>query len=96
MSPIISTGKRVLCSIIRYISRTGSPRARSLTVRNWMPSWKMSVANFEVEPMSRPPTSIQCITTTMNPIRVGCPSRPVTWIGVYIAMLLRCWPMTPA
>jgi len=39
-----------------------------------MPSWKMSVANLEVEPISRPPTSIQCITTTMNPISTGaCP-----------------------
>jgi hypothetical protein len=67
MSPIISIGKRVLCSIIRIISMTGSPRERSLTVRNWIPSWKMSVANFDSEPISRPPTSIQCITTTMKP-----------------------------
>ena len=51
MSPIISTGNRVLCSIIRIISGTGSPRERSLTVRNWMPSWKMSVANFDSEPI---------------------------------------------
>ena len=57
-----------------------------------MPSWKMSVANFDSEPMSRPPTSIQCITTTMKPIR----SPRTAWIGVYMVTLLRCWPMVPA
>ena len=49
---------------------------------------------MSVERGTEPPISIQCTLMAKKPISV-LRSGP-TWIGVYITVLLRCWPCTAA
>ena len=49
---------------------------------------------MSVECGTQPPMSIQCTLMAKKPISSDF-SGP-TWIGVYITVLLRCWPCTAA
>ena len=72
-----------------------TPFDHSFTLRNWIPSWKISVASVALhEPTVLPPTSIQWTSTHMKPNNSSPPGPAKT--GVYITTLLRCWPSVPA
>ena len=75
------------------MSSLRAPFDHSFTLRNWIPSWKISVASVALhEPTVEPPTSTQWTSTHMKPNSAPEPSNT----GVYMTTLLRCWPSVPA
>jgi hypothetical protein len=74
MSPIISTGSAVVLDHPIHFEHGAD---RSFTVRNrYLPE---RCRELDSEPIAAP-TSIQCITTTMNPIKLTLRRRAVTGI----------------
>jgi hypothetical protein len=67
----------------------GSPAETSFTAGRRRPSWKISVASFEIEPGTMPPTSFQWAMLAVQAIR-----RPPAKTGMASTTSLR-WVTPP-